>query len=108
MKTKINGDTWNIEVVTTKQMKKERDDAEHLGGICVISKKLILISNDCVDYETIAHELYHAYFSTLYLADTNNILVEDFEEIAAEMFANKGEEIVRKARRTLKRLQKGQ
>lgn len=108
MKTKINGATWTIESATTRQMKKERHDGEHLGGLCIPDQKRILIAEDCIDYKTVAHELYHAYWSTLYLDDTNEIKLLDIEEIAAAMFADKGEEIVRKAKRVLKRLQKGQ
>jgi hypothetical protein len=107
MKTKINGSTWIIEVATSKQMKKERSDGEHLGGLCIPSEKRILIADDCVEYKVVAHELYHAYWSTLYLDDTNEIKLLDIEEIAAAMFADKGEEIVRKAKSVLKRLQKG-
>ena len=65
MKTKINGVNWTIEVANVKQMKRERSDGEHLGGLCVPSKKLILIAEDCVDYQTVTHELFHAYRGAL-------------------------------------------
>lgn len=107
MRTKINGKTWTVERVTEKQMKKEREDGEHIGGLCIAAERRILIAEDCVDYRTIAHELYHAYFSNLHLQDTNNIKLDDLEEIAAAMFADKAEEIVRQAKRVLKKLEKG-
>ena len=107
MKTRINGVSWTIEAVNTKQMKKERTDGEHLGGLCIPDQKRILIAEDCVDYKTVAHELYHAYWAGLYLDDTNEIKLMDIEEIAAAMFADKGEEIVKQAKRVLKRLEKG-
>lgn len=107
IKTKINGTAWSVEVVTAKQMKKEREDGEELGGLCISDEKRILIAVDCVNYRVIVHELYHAYFSDLHLSDTNDIKLNDFEEIAASLMSDKGEEMVRKAKRILKRLQKG-
>jgi hypothetical protein len=106
MKVKINGSAWTVEIVTTKQMCKERSDGEHLAGLCIPSEHRILIAEDCISYGNVAHELYHAYWSTLYLEDTNEIKLCDIEEIAAAMFADKGQEIVKKAKSVLKRLER--
>lgn len=107
MKTKISGNVWTIEVLTPRQMKRHRADGDELGGLCVPGERAIYISDDSVDYITIAHELYHAYWSYLYLDDTNNVKIGDIEEIAAGMFADKGAEIVKKAKRITKQLEKG-
>lgn len=107
MKIKINGATWTVEVVTAKQMRKERDDGDHIAGLCIPDEKRILIAEDSIDYRTIAHELYHSYWSALYLNDTNELKLGDVEEIAAAHFADKGQEIIKKAKSVLKRLEKG-
>lgn len=107
MKVKINGDNWSIEVVTTKQMKREREDGEHLGGLCIPGEKRILLAEDCVDYKTVAHELFHAYVSYLYLGDTNDVHLDDIEEIYAAWYSDKGAELVKKSKSVLKRLTKG-
>lgn len=107
VKTKINGNLWTVELVSSKQMKKERADGEHLAGLCIPDDRRILVAEDCLNYKTVSHELYHAYFSDLHLSDTNSISLDDLEEIAAAMFADKGEEMVKKSKSVFKRLEKG-
>jgi hypothetical protein len=97
IKRKINEQKWTIKIVTLKEMKKIADDT-HTSGLCMASEKTIYIREDSVDYTTIAHELFHAYFSYLCLSSTNDISLDDAEEIAAEFFAAKGEAIVKKAK----------
>ncbi len=104
MKAKINGTTWEILAVTSKQMKKYREDGENLAGLCIPAKKLILIAKDSIDYETIVHEVFHAYVSDLHLDDTNNIPIEEIEEIYASFFTNKAKTIINKAKLILKKL----
>ena len=104
-RTKINGDKWTIEVVSAREMKKHRDDGT-FAGLCVPEDKTIYIDEDCITYQTICHELFHSYFNYLYLDDTSNLHIADFEEIMATMMSEKGDEIVSKAKRIYKKLKK--
>lgn len=109
IKRRINEDRWTISILSDREMKKLAGD-KNTSGLCIASEKSIYIRQDSVDYQTIAHELYHAYWSYLYLSSTNDIKLDDAEEISAEFFANKGEIMVKKAKaltRDLKKLQKG-
>jgi hypothetical protein len=107
LRRKINGSTWTFKIVTAKQMKKQREKGEpEAGGLCVPSEKTIYIDKDCIDRDTICHELIHAYWSDLHLDDTNTVPLEDIEEIVAGMFTAKGEKINRQAKRITKDLLK--
>jgi hypothetical protein len=104
VKTKINGDTWEVLVVTPRQMKKQRDDGEHLAGLCIPSEKRIFIAKDSLDYETVLHEVFHAFVSGLHLDDTNSIPIEEIEEIYASFFTQKAQTMINKAKSILKKL----
>lgn len=106
IKRRLHKDKWIIRVVTAKQMKKEADGDEDTKGLCDTLDKIIFIRDDSVYYDVIAHEIFHAYFSYLYLDDTNNIGLADFEEIGANFFAAEAEEMVRRAKKITKELQK--
>lgn len=106
IRRKINEDKWTIRIVTSKEMKKHADGDKNTSGLCVSFDKTIFIRDDSVDYNTIAHELFHAYFSYLCLSSTNDIKLADAEEIAAEMFAAKGEIMVKKAKQFTRELKK--
>lgn len=103
---KLNGIKWTIKVVGPKEMKKYYDEDVEAGGLCVPEDKVILIDEDCLTYNTVVHELYHAYWSDLCLVDTNHIPINEIEEIAACLFENKAEIIIRKAKRIYKDLKK--
>lgn len=103
IRRKINGDMWTLKIVTSKGMRKEAGD-KTTAGLCVAHEKTIYIRDDSVEYAVIAHELFHAFWSYLYLSDTNDIKLEDAEEIACTMFAAKGHIIVKKARQFTREL----
>lgn len=104
-KTKINAEKWIIKVVSTKEMAKISDD-KHTSGLCVAYEKIIYLREDSIDYVTVAHELYHGYFSYLCLSSTTDISLSDSEEIAAEFHAAKGETMVKHAKQLTKKLLK--
>lgn len=110
IRRRINKDKWTLKIVTFKEMKKSSGNP-YTAGLCIPSEKVIYIREDSVEYVTVAHELYHAFWSYLHLNDTNNIVLDDAEEIGASLFAAEGEEMVRKAKRftkALKKLQEGE
>ncbi len=107
VRANINGTRWIVKVVSAKQMKKQRGPEEPpAGGLCVPGEKTIYLDKDCVDYETIAHEIYHSYSSDLHLSDTNNMSLDDIEEVYAAQFAAKADKMVRQAKRITKELKK--
>ncbi len=104
---RINGTMWVIRIVTAKEMKKQRGKNEPAaGGLCVPSEKTIYIDKDCVDLETVTHELVHSYWSDLHLDDTNTVPLADLEEIVAGWVTAKGEKLIRQAKRITKDLKK--
>lgn len=107
MKIKVNGDNWTIEIVNSKQMKRQREDGEHLAGLCVPSERSIYIAEDCIDLKTVTHEMYHSYFSYLYLDDTNDLQINDIEEICAAHFTDKAAEILKQSKSIYRQLMKG-
>lgn len=104
IRRRLHKDKWTIKTVTVKQMKKVNDGNEDAEGLCDIAAKTIYIREDHITYDTVAHEIFHAYWSYLYLDNTNNIEVLDVEEIGATFFAAQGEEMVRKAKSIFKKL----
>lgn len=104
IKVRINGDNWKIKVVTAKVMAKQKESDDQFAGLCVPSEKTIYLDEDSVDHQTVLHELYHAYFSYLYLDDTTTLTLSDLEEITANFFCSKAPEVLRKAKSILKRL----
>lgn len=106
IRRKIHKDKWVLAIVPPKEMKKHADGNKEVAGLCVAHEKTIYIRNDSVEYAVIAHELFHAYWSYLHLADTNNIDLDDAEEIGASFFAANGEEMVKKAKQFTRELSK--
>lgn len=105
MRRKIKGDKWTFKIVTLKEIAKQADNIE-AAGLCVPYEKTIYIREDSVEYGVVAHELFHAFFSYLHLSDTNNIALDDAEEICASLIAAEGEELVKMAKKLTKDLKK--
>lgn len=101
---KINGDRWIFKIVDEDEMKTHREDGEHLAALCVPSERTVYVDHESISLMTVTHELIHAYFSYLYLDDTNGIQLENFEEIMCTFFSSKGEEILTKAKKITKDL----
>ena len=104
IRIRINGDMWKFKIVTAKVMAKQKESDDQFAGLCVPSEKTIYIDEDCIDSETILHELFHAYFSYLYLDDTTTLTLSDMEEILAVFFCSKAGEILKKAANVTKKL----
>lgn len=107
VKVKISGDSWKIKVVTSEEMVEQREDGENIAGLCVAEERTIYIDEEHVEYGIILHELYHAFFSYLYLDDATTLKLLDLEEITANFFVNKAAEMIKKAKDVTKRLKKG-
>lgn len=106
LRIRINGDYWKIKVVTPKVMRAQKESDDVFAGLCVPSEKTIYIDNESIDYHVILHELYHAYFSYLYLDDTTTLTLLDLEEITNNFFCSRASEIIKKAKDIEKKLKK--
>jgi hypothetical protein len=102
VKTKINGVSWAVIIVNTKEMKKQK--VGDFAGLCVAKDKTIYIHEDDVNIEVVTHELFHAYVSDLHLDDTNEVSLADVEEIFAGLITAKGEKMINQAKRVTKKL----
>lgn len=105
VRCKINSDRWIVEVVSHKEMFKLAGDKD-TTGLCDPHERVIYIREDSIDYGTVAHEIFHAHFSYLCLSTTENISLDDAEEISAEFFANKSKEMVKQAKQLTRKLEK--
>lgn len=106
-RVRINEDNWIVKVVTSLEMMDERDDGEGLAGLCIPDRKVILIEENNITERVILHEIVHSYWSNLHLGDTNDLTLDDAEEIAASLFSEKGETMIKKAKKITKALKKG-
>ena len=104
IRVRINGDFWKFKIVTAKFMAKQKESADAFAALCVPSERTIYVDEDCIEYDTILHELFHAYFSYLYLDDTTTLTLTDMEEILAVFFCSKAPEIIKKAKTVIKKL----
>lgn len=106
IRRRINDDMWTFKIVNSREMKKQREDGDDIAGLCVSTEKTIYIHKDNVNYNVISHELFHAYFSSLHLDDTEALDIYQLEEIMASFFAAKAEVMVKKAKGITRDLQK--
>jgi hypothetical protein len=91
IKFKIMGRRWKLILYTAKAYKKKRG-ADHVGETDV-NKRRIYLCPDGFDFETIAHELVHAFLGEMCLHSAE-IDGEAMEEICAEMFSKRGADIL--------------
>jgi len=105
IKRKINGVRWTFKIITPDEMKEHSEGAAN-AGLTVASEKTVYIENEEVNYGIIMHELCHVYISNLYVDDTTELKIGDFEEMICAMLADRGEEIIRKAKKITKELKK--
>lgn len=97
----INGDVWTFYVVPD-------DDeviAEGSAAETDFVNKEVHFRRDAINITNVRHELYHVYASYLYLADTNEITIADYEEISAAMFADRGKRMLEMSDFILQKLQ---
>lgn len=94
VKFEIMGKKWTLRVMTREKYLEDNDPES--DATTYMAKRRIDVSPDGMDIETVRHELVHAYFSELCTgsADLDRYA---FEEVAAEMFAQRGPEILKQA-----------
>lgn len=103
---KVGDDRWTVRVVALAEMVEHTGDS-NTAGLTIADQRLILINEDSVNFRVVAHELVHAYWYYLHLADTDDMTLDQIEEIMANFIPIQGEALLRKAKRLTRELQKG-
>ena len=81
----IKGDIWECKLLSKEDYSSLHDDSD---GITLPQKKEIHFhEGEEFNLDTVGHELFHAYWTSLHLPDKWKMKVEDVEEIAACMIA---------------------
>jgi hypothetical protein len=88
----VLGKPWTLRVLSAKYYRKKngRDSA----AVTKMHKRRIELQPSFLDSETITHELVHAYLYEMCLHSTNEITVDDLEEVFAELMAKRGRELL--------------
>lgn len=93
--TTINEDTWTFYVV-------EDDDGvimeEAAAAETDFNNKEVHFKRSEINLRLVLHEMFHVYAGYLYLKDTNDISINDLEEIFAALFEDKAERIINKSK----------
>lgn len=100
---KVLDKTWTIRLMTSKgYAKKHSDDSL---GITTMYKRRIDLSPFGLTYEVVCHELIHAYLHEMCFTSTNEVTRDDLEEVFAELFSKRGEEIIALAKLILTQIE---
>lgn len=91
----ILGKGWTLRVLSEKYFKKKNGGAT--AGITKVHKRRIELRPKFLDHETIVHELVHAYLYEMCIHSTNEMTLNDLEEVFAELMAKRGRELLDKA-----------
>lgn len=87
----INEDKWSIYLVD------DNDDVVIGAGSAAetdFKNKEMHFRRGEITFLNVKHEMTHAYFGYLYLADTHGIEINDFEEIVCAFVADRGQKIL--------------
>jgi hypothetical protein len=93
MKFTLNGEAWNIKVVSPQKFQSEFgcQDMSHIGAVTMCDEQLILINGEeNLTFETVLHEIVHAFYSTLCLKSAN-LDPSQVQEVFAEIIARRGD-----------------
>lgn len=68
-------------------------------GVTTSDNRRIYISEEGASYETIVHELVHAYMAELCVSSTTRLTKNDLEEVYCELMSRHGKQLLRLARK---------
>lgn len=103
-KVKILGNTWTVHLKPSKYF----SEIGHTQALALTSKDenvLLFRSDYKTTYQTVVHELTHAYF-TMLCVDSAKLKQGQLEEIACDLVAHHSKEIHRQSRLLFKKLKK--
>ena len=88
----VLGKKWKLRILSSSRYNRKHG-LDSLA-ITVMYKRRIDVHALGVDLETLIHELVHAYLYEMCFKSTNDVSVEDLEEVFAELMAKRGREIL--------------
>jgi hypothetical protein len=91
----VLGKDWTLRVLSEKYFKKKNGDGA--AAVTKVHKRRIELRPKFLDSETIIHELTHSYLYELCIHSTNEMTLNDMEEIFAELMAKRGRELLDRA-----------
>jgi hypothetical protein len=101
IKTTLNEDNWNIFLIEDDD--EVLSDSETAAEVHFADKE-IYFKRSLVTLQIVLHEMWHVYFGYCYLSDTNDLSLDDIEEISAALFSDKAEKIISRGKEIYKRL----
>ena len=103
IKIAIMNKPWTVRLMKNgKYAKKNGDDSL---AMTILKKRRIDISREGNTYETIGHELCHAYIYELCIHSAE-LDTDALEEIFCELMSKRGDELLKLARDTARRLER--
>lgn len=90
---KVLGKNWRAVMLTKKQYKRKKARANSTA-ITFCHKRRIDFQPSGFDRETMLHELVHSYMYEMCIYSTQELSSSDLEEVFAELFAKRGEEML--------------
>ena len=100
-KQQFNEDDWVIYLIDDDDNIIADEDA---GAETDFEKKEIYFRKSDLTLEIVMHELWHVYFGYCYLRHTENIGLNDLEEITCALFAAKGQKIITRSEEIFQKL----
>ena len=88
----VLGKQWTVRLLTDKYYRKK--NGKDSCAITKVHKRRIELRPKYLDWETVAHELTHAYKYEMCLHSTISVGEDDWEEFVCELVAKRGREIV--------------
>lgn len=98
----ILGRKWKISVCSEQEYSVE-DAPDTVACTNIDTRCIKILEQQNVIFTTIIHELVHAYLAELCIRSTD-LDNDNLEEIFAELFANRGEEMIKTGKKLLKKL----
>ena len=99
----IRGEKWTARVLSSKYFDKLHSDSTDANALCWKEKRLIDFRK--LTLHIVRHELFHAYYSTLFLDDTD-VRASDIEEMLANFLPTYAQEYLKKSREIYSALKK--
>lgn len=91
----ILGKGWTLRILSEKYFKKKNGNAA--AAVTKVHRRRIELRPKFLDHETVVHELVHAYLYELCIHSTDEMSLNDMEEVFAELMAKRGRELLDKA-----------
>lgn len=91
LKIKILGQSWRVRLLSKRKYRKKH--GKDSIAITRMHKRIVDLSPQGIDFETVVHELVHCYSYELCVRSTN-MEPDDVEEFFAELIAKRGQELI--------------